>query len=124
AVWGKMILPPVLVAGLLIIAGGIILTLNPLQTALMKARMIIDDPVARYIYTGRNDEVGQLLAAYKKQECETMGIIGRIADSANNLSFGVGNLSLAIARSQDDIQQQFRSTDQVATAMNEMTMSI
>src|SRR5690606_3298393 len=73
AVWGKMILPPVLMAGLLIIAGGIILTLNPLQTALMKARRIIDDPVARYVYTGRNDEVGQLLAAYKKQECETMG---------------------------------------------------
>src|SRR5690606_2186525 len=66
----------------------------------------------------------QLLAAYKKQESETMGLIGRIADSADSLTRGICNLSQAITRSQEDIQQQFRETDRVAIAMNEMTASI
>lgn len=124
AVWGTAALPVVLATGLLTMTGGLVITLKPLQIALARARAIIDDPVARYIYTGRNDDVGQLLVAYKKQESETMGLIGRIADSADTLTLGIGNLSLAITRSQDDIQQQFRETDQVATAMSEMTMSI
>jgi aerotaxis receptor len=124
AVWGDAALPLVMMAGLLVMTGGLVFTLRPLQIALSKARAIINDPVARYIYTGRNDDVGQLLAAFKKQESETMGLIGRIADSADTLTRGICNLSQAITRSQDDIQQQFRETDQVATAMNEMTTSI
>jgi aerotaxis receptor len=124
AIGGSVVLPLVLIVGILTITGGLIYTLSPLQIALSKAHAIIDDPVARYIYTGRNDDVGQLLAAYKKQESETMALIGRIADSADTLTRGICNLSQAITRSQDDIQQQFRETDQVATAMNEMTMSI
>lgn len=124
ALWGKAVLPVVLAVGLLTMTGGLAVTLNPLHMALARARAIIDDPVARYVYTGRNDDVGQLLVAYKKQESETMGLIGRIADSADTLTLGIGNLSRAITRSQDDIQQQFRETDQVATAMNEMAMSI
>lgn len=123
-VWEQKMLPLVLTGGLLTIVSGIYFTLNPLQLVLAKARSIIDDPVARYIYTGRSDEAGQLLAAYKKLECETLGLIGRIDDSANNLSADIGTLSTAITHSQDDLRQQFRETEQVATAMNEMTMSI
>lgn len=123
-IWEQKIVPLVLAGGLLAMVGGIFFTLNPLRLALAKAHSIIDDPVARYVYTGRNDEIGQLLAAYKKQECETLGLIGRIDDSANNLSEDVGTLSTAITHSQDDLRQQFRETEQVATAMNEMTTSI
>src|SRR5690606_31000778 len=121
--WGSSIWPLVAMAGVAIIIGGLGITLRPLQLALSKARTIIDDPVARYVYTGRSDDVGQLLAAYKKQESETMGLIGRIADSADTLTRGICNLSQAITRSQEDIQQQFRETDRVAIAMNEMTAS-
>jgi aerotaxis receptor len=122
--WGSSIWPLAAMAGAAIIIGGLGITLRPLQLALSKARTIIDDPVARYVYTGRSDDVGQLLAAYKKQESETMGLIGRIADSADSLTRGICNLSQAITRSQEDIQQQFRETDRVAIAMNEMTASI
>jgi aerotaxis receptor len=122
-VWGSSSWPLVAAVGLASV-GGLVITLGPLQLAIVKAKAIINDPVARYVYTGRSDDVGQLLAAYKKQESETMGLIGRIADSADTLTRGICNLSQAITRSQEDIQQQFRETDRVAIAMNEMTASI
>lgn len=34
---------------------------SPLQQALRVAKGIIDDPVARYVYTGQNGDVGSLL---------------------------------------------------------------
>ena len=116
--------PLLLAIAWLTMVGGLFFILQPLQIALTKARSIINDPLTTYVYTGRNDDIGQLLVAYKKQESETMGLIGRIADSADILNLGIGDLSLAIARSQEDLQQEVKETQQVAVAMNEMALSI
>ena len=111
-------------SGVVMAAAGQLLTLQPIKQAVAKATSIMDNPVARYIYTGRRDDVGQLLLAMKTLESETAGLIGRIADSADNMMHNTRTLGEAVDRSHEGVQSQFSETDQVAAAVNEMTASI
>lgn len=99
-------------------------TLNPLRKVIKKSISIIKNPVARYIYTGRNDDVGQIMLAFKALESETTGLIGRIADSANTMKKSSTDLGVAVDQSRRGVEKQYAETDQVAAAINEMSASI
>lgn len=103
---------------------GQLLTLNPLKRVINTCRSVIDNPVARYVYTGRNDDIGQILLALKALDSETAGLIGRIADSANTMVSSSTNLSVAVDQSRSGVETQYAETDQVAAAINEMSVSI
>jgi aerotaxis receptor len=111
-------------SGVVLAAIGQLFALQPIKQAVAKATSVIDNPVARYIYTGRRDDVGQLLLAMKALESETAGLIGRIADSADTMMQNTRTLGKAVDRSHEGVQSQFAETDQVAAAVNEMTASI
>jgi len=100
------------------------LTLRPLREAITSARNITDNPIARYIYTGRRDDVGALLLAMKSLRSETGGVAGRISDDSKKLSSRAESLSEIIENTAGSVQQQYSETDQLATAINEMTASI
>lgn len=103
---------------------GVFHFLNPLCGLASKARNIINDPVARHVYSGRNDEVGDIELAMKFLESETAGLIGRIADSASTMGEHTGKLGVAIQASKGFAEQQFSETEQIATAVNQMSASI
>ncbi|KEA64197.1 Aerotaxis sensor receptor protein [Marinobacterium lacunae] len=98
--------------------------LQPFRTLVARAQVVIRDPVAQYVYTGRMDELGQLQLAMKMLESETAGLIGRISDSSGVLTQGATGLSAAVEQSQQGVRLQFSETDQVASAVNQMTASI
>ncbi|MGH1461830.1 MAG: methyl-accepting chemotaxis protein [Neptuniibacter sp.] len=98
--------------------------LSPYRKLVQKAKSVIDNPVSRYIYSGRNDDIGQLQVAMKLLESETAGLVGRIADSASTLTEGASELSSAVTQSEAGAKQQFEETDQVAAAVNQMSASI
>ena len=104
--------------------GGVYLFMRPLDGAVNKARRINDNPIARHVYTGRNDEVGQLLLAMKTLESEAGGIVGRLSDSAQHLSNNADRLARDVAESSRGMQRQQAETDQVATAINEMSATV
>jgi aerotaxis receptor len=64
----------------LIVCASIFFFSQPLLFALQKLKTISEDKVARYVYSGRNDEAGTLLLAVKKLESENAALIGRIND--------------------------------------------
>jgi len=103
---------------------GIYLCFLPYQEVVNQAKKVIDDPVARFIYTGRKDDIGQLMLALKALESETSGLIGRISDSSQNLCQHVKDMDQQVNISRAGIQTQFNETDQVAAAINEMSASI
>ncbi|GAB0154437.1 methyl-accepting chemotaxis protein [Marinobacterium sp. BA1] len=107
-------------AGLL----GSLVTLSPLLKAVKATRLLTDDPVARHVYTGRQDEAGQLQLALKMFQAENSGLIGRIANSAERIKYCSQSLSDSVGRCQTEITHQFGETDQVAAAINEMSASI
>ncbi|HHL45243.1 MAG TPA: PAS domain S-box protein [Gammaproteobacteria bacterium] len=120
-------LPAIAGAGLLsmgIGAAAVHLLLGPLNTAIGKARALVDNPLMQYIYTGRNDEAGELMLALKMLESETGGIVGRIADSAQTMHKAAEDLQQKAAASGESVAEQFHETEQVATAMAQMVSAI
>ncbi|CAM5226004.1 methyl-accepting chemotaxis protein [Alishewanella longhuensis] len=98
--------------------------LKPLQQLCRQSYSISQDAVARYVYTGRNDDIGQLMLAFRCLEAETAGVVGRVADSANSLAAGIGQLSASVGASRQEIHAQFAETEQIATAINELASSV
>ena len=112
------------VAGLALSSGLIFWATGPLLSAVAKGRAIYDNPIARYVYTGRNDEAGQVLLAYKMLYAEAGGIVGRITDASKQLMENAESLAATVELNNQGTRQQYQETDQVATAVNEMTASI
>ena len=98
--------------------------LRPLQALSEQSRRISDDAVARYIYTGRNDELGQLQLVLRCLEAETAGVVGRVADSATALAAGIGQLTRSVNGSRQEIQAQFAETEHVASAIHQLSASV
>lgn len=110
--------------GILVALIGQFFTLRPIGLAVNASKRIIENPIARYIYTGRNDDIGQILLAIKSLESETAGLIGRIADSAQIMMDSSIGLSAAVEQSRLGVEKQSGETDLVAAAVNEMSASI
>ena len=100
------------------------LTWQPYQQAVNKAKRVTDDPVARYIYTGKNTDAGSLLLAMKKLEAENSALIGRIHDTSLKLSDSASSLSAAVMQSETGTNTQFQQTDTVMTAITQMRQGI
>ncbi|MBP0047518.1 methyl-accepting chemotaxis protein [Marinobacterium sp. AK62] len=110
--------------GVVIALAGQHYSLRPLKAVTKRAQDVINNPVGRYVYTGRNDDWGQILLAFKSLESETAGLIGRIADSSKQMMDSSHQMDQAIVRSKAGVEKQFAEADQVAAAVNEMSASI
>ncbi|WP_250655773.1 PAS domain-containing methyl-accepting chemotaxis protein [Alkalimarinus coralli] len=97
---------------------------RPINKVLQEARAITDDPVAMHIYTGRIDDAGQLALAMKMLSAETGGLVGRIADDSRQLSSQSHELLNAVELSKQHVDTMHLQTDQVATAINEMSATV
>ncbi len=120
--------PVVTVLGMVIaslLSAGLIATMmRPFSALAVKARSLVGNPIARYVYSGRRDDFGCLMTAIKMLESETVGIVGRITDSAAQLSDSAEQLTSTVEMTRQGVHQQYSETDQVATAVNQMSASI
>ncbi|RXS43435.1 PAS domain S-box protein [Idiomarina sp. 29L] len=103
----------------------VILTLlKPIQNAVAACVKISNDPVARFVYTGRSDEAGSILLAIKKLESENAALVGRINDMSGALSESTDSLSSAVVQSETGTKEQFEQTELVSAAIDQITNSI
>ncbi|MGV8842006.1 MAG: methyl-accepting chemotaxis protein [Pseudomonas sp.] len=98
--------------------------LAPLRGLVEKARKVGDAPLNQALFSGRNDEIGQIDFAMRMLEAETGAVIGRIGDAAHRLTGNIGQLATQIDGSLQHNQHQQAETDQVATAINQMAASV
>jgi len=113
-----------LLLGVGLSAAVIFKVLSPITGAVNKAKSIVDNPITRYVYTGRNDDLGYLITAMKMLESGTGGIVGRISDSSQDLLVNAEKLTSTIQTTVHGVKEQHAETNQVATAMNQMTATI
>ncbi|GAA5219052.1 PAS domain-containing methyl-accepting chemotaxis protein [Corallincola platygyrae] len=113
-------------AGVALVAGAVVYQLihKPLFDLAKQGKAYADDPVARYVYTGRQDEVGQIQLMMKNLQSEPVAMAGRLNDYAINLSQASYQMEQNLTSTMADIQSQHSETDQVATAVEEMSASI
>ncbi|WP_404399921.1 methyl-accepting chemotaxis protein [Idiomarina seosinensis] len=102
----------------------VVLALSPILSAVDSLKTIASDKVARFVYTGRSDEAGTILLAMKALQSENAALIGRINDMADTLNSNTTNLSSAVSQSETGTMRQFEQTEQVATAVDQMSVSI
>lgn len=103
---------------------GIMALLSPLGKLLVRVKSISNNPLSQIIYTGRNDEFGQIEFALRMMQAETGAVIGRIGDASNRLGEHARGLLKDIESSNFLTVEQQAETDQIATAVNQMAASI
>lgn len=113
-----------LLPGVVIASAFFLREVRPLCLIFNEARSIFDNPLARYIFSGHNDEAGQVMLILKYLEKETGGIVGRIADTSRTMEEHAKKLMSSIELNHMSINNQHAETDQVATAITEMSASI
>ena len=88
------------------------------------ARAVIDNPLMQLIYTNSTDEVGAMALSMKMQASELRAVVGRISDSSLALKGSAEVLANTIEETNVRVHEQQSQTDQVATAMHEMSATV
>lgn len=101
------------------------LIVHPIHQVIERTRTSVsNDALARHIYTGRDDEAGQLDFALFRLRSEARAIAGRINDSAEQLGQNAERLAAAVERSSQGLNHQQSETEQIASAITQMVASI
>ena len=98
--------------------------LSPLRRLTQMSRDIGDNPLSQSLYTGRNDEFGQIEFALRMMQAETGSVIGRMSDASDRLGDYANSLLREIESGNELSAAQQAETDQIATAVNQMAASI
>ncbi|WP_394200415.1 methyl-accepting chemotaxis protein [Shewanella waksmanii] len=102
---------------------GLKLILKPFKQLESQALSVIDDPVARHVYTGRNDELGNIACAMEFVNAEISGVVGRMADGAKSIADDNDQLLTSITAASGRADGQSQQTAQAAAAVEELTAS-
>jgi aerotaxis receptor len=98
--------------------------LKPLDNVIAESRKYIDNPLMRYIYTGRTDEIGQLQLVQKMRRSELDAVVGRLSDSLQKLSNATSSTSAMADKTTQGMMQQKDELVSIVTAMHEMAATI
>ena len=111
-------------AGSLISAAIVHRLLEGLRSVAAKSESIANDPVARYIYTGRTDEIGQLEYVQIFQRAKFRTAIGRVLESISVLEKNTDE----VAKSSVDLSSRTENTasslEETASSMEEMASTV
>lgn len=96
----------------------------PLNQAVEVASKVASGNLAVTIDNNRTDEVGRLMAALATMVTGLRDLVQKIEAGAANIASSAEELSTVTDQTSAGINQQKQETDQVATAMNEMTATV
>ncbi|AGH82355.1 methyl-accepting chemotaxis protein [Psychromonas sp. CNPT3] len=83
-----------------------------------------DNPLMRYLYTGTHDVIGNIDLALRMRKAELSAVVGRVSDVSDSITEKAKDASECGLKVSSILLQQHNETDQVATAMNEMSATV
>ncbi|MGL4381898.1 MAG: methyl-accepting chemotaxis protein [Vibrio sp.] len=89
-----------------------------LERLAQDARKIFNNPLMELIYSGKVDDLAEIKLALKMRQSEINAIVGRIQDSSSQIASAA---QLSSNATEDNLTTQHRETEQIATAMTEMS---
>ncbi|MGO4998654.1 methyl-accepting chemotaxis protein [Oceanisphaera sp. W20_SRM_FM3] len=98
--------------------------LGGLRALAAKAQDYADNPVSQQVYAGRADELGQIEFALHMAQAEAGAVLGRLSDMAERLGGHTNELSDELTISDQHTRHQQGATEQIATAIKQMSVSI
>jgi len=93
---------------------------QPYRHAAQQAQAIYGDALAQQVYTGRNDELGQLLLLQHFLEMQGNTVSRRMADAAHRLQDITEIANKACRSNHEAIEQQMREVAQISTSLAQM----
>ncbi|MDA7085665.1 methyl-accepting chemotaxis protein [Pseudomonas sp. SA3-5] len=113
-----------LVIGLLATLAITLLIVRPLKQVIGQARQIAEGDLSVRIEVRRSDEVGQLQAAMQGMSNNLREMVGQLQGGVSQISASAESLSAITEQTRLGVNGQRVETDQVATAMSEMTATV
>ena len=104
----------------LVVVRGII---SPLKSAVTAMNGIAsgDGDLTRRLEVSGRDELSQLATAFNSFADQVHGLVRQVRQSAETLNVTTGELNEVMVEAEQGVERQKSESDQVATAMNEMT---
>lgn len=101
-----------------------LLIVRPLKQVIEQARRIADGNLSVQVEVQRGDEIGQLQAAMQGMSNNLREMVGRLQGGVMQISASAQSLSTTTEQTRLGVNAQKEETDQVATAMSEMTATV
>lgn len=98
--------------------------LYPLDGLIRTARKVFHNPLMSMIYTGRDDEFGEIQLALKMQRSQINAIVGRLSDTTMILGNVANVTATTSSEANQGVSTQKNEIIHVATAMTEMTATV
>lgn len=98
--------------------------LMPLRKLCQQTKELVDNPLMTYIYTGRTDEIGQLMLSQKRTRSELDAVVSRLDFSTDRLTDTAHNSNQVAQQSKKSIQDQQKTVSEIATALTQMSTAV
>lgn len=124
---GQIALIPALVGGITGAALGyatVHTMLRSLREVAAKSEKIANDPLTRYIYTGRTDEIGQIEYTQIFMNAKLRTAIGRVKESSFVLNTAANEIATGNMELSGRTENQASSLEETASSMEEMTSAV
>ncbi|MEN5036475.1 methyl-accepting chemotaxis protein [Pseudomonas sp. TWI929] len=96
----------------------------PLRQTLRAAERVASGDLTQNLQVNRRDELGQLQASMQRMTQGLRELIGGIGDGVTQIASAAEQLSAVTEQTSAGVNNQKVETDQVATAMNQMTATV
>lgn len=96
----------------------------PLQQTLIAAGRIAQGDLSKDLMVERRDEMGQLQTSMQQMTLSLRELISGIGDGVTQIASAAEQLSAVTEQTSVGVNSQRQETDQVATAMNQMTATV
>jgi PAS domain S-box-containing protein len=91
---------------------------------LCEAKLVFNNPLMSFIYSGNNDAISTINLALRMRSAEIKAVVGRVCDVSDNITQTAKESSECGINISTILSQQNNETEQVATAMNEMSATV
>ena len=88
------------------------------------SKNIFDNSLMRYLYSGNNDEVGNIELAIAMLSAQLRAVVGRVSDDSGNITQLAQQSSQTGDEVAQTLSQQSAETEQIATAINQMSATV
>lgn len=120
---------PLILAPVALVAAGasfavVRLIMRPLILAAKESKSVVDNPLAQLLYTGLNDEVGQLSYALQFAQSKLRTAIGRVSESSEVLERAATEVSNGSQDLSSRTEEQAASLEETAASMEQLTATV
>ncbi|MGJ8679433.1 methyl-accepting chemotaxis protein [Paraglaciecola sp.] len=89
-----------------------------------QAKSIFNNPLMSYLYSGNNDDIGNILLALKMRDAELKAVVGRVNDDSISITDTAQQSAQRGTNVANVLSAQKDETNQVASAINQMSATV